>query len=155
MPPPIRKGIRLPESIYRETGRLFSVTIGTAPRSPVFADIPFGLECVEHLRKTRETIGTLVYAFCLMPDHVHLLLGIAPKGNLAPVIGSWKSLCSRTRRQLGEGAKFWQRSFYDHGLRKSEDMIDVALYILNNPVRAGLVRDFHDYPLCGSMEFDL
>jgi hypothetical protein len=40
-------------------------------------------------------------------------------------------------------------------LRDEDDIIKVALDILGNPVRAGFVADFHDYPLCGSMEFDL
>jgi len=31
--------------------------------------------------------------------------------------------------------------------------MDVAMYVLGNPVREGLVEDFHDYPLCGSLEF--
>jgi len=30
-----------------------------------------------------------------------------------------------------------------------------ARYIIQNPVRAGLVADLHDYPLCGSFEFEL
>jgi hypothetical protein len=40
-------------------------------------------------------------------------------------------------------------------LRDEENVVSTAFYILGNPVRAGLVADFHDYPLCGSMEFDL
>ncbi len=50
---------------------------------------------------------------------------------------------------------FWQRSFYDHALRTDEDLVHTARYVLANPVRAGLVHDFRDYPLCGSLEFDL
>jgi REP element-mobilizing transposase RayT len=130
MPPPKRKRTRLPESVYRETGRLFSVTIATNPRSPVFSDVPFGLNCVEHLRDVRDRTGTRVYAYCLMPDHVHLLLGIAPRTPLPSVIGSWKSLCFTARRKRGIKEPFWQRSFYDRALRKNEDLIDAAFYIL-------------------------
>jgi putative transposase len=155
MPPPERKRIRLPESVYRETGRLFSVTIATSPRSPGFSDVPFGLDCVRCLRDVRDKTGTRIYAYCLMPDHVHLLLGIAPRTSLPAVIGSWKSLCFAARRKRGIKELFWQRSFYDRALRKNEDFIDAPFYILGNPVRAGLVADFHDYALCGSMEFDV
>ena len=152
---PVRKPIRLPDGVYREPGRLFSITIGTAPRSPVFADIAFGHECVSHLRDVRHDAGTPVYAYCLMPDHVHLLLGIAQGTALPRVLGKWKSLCAQSRRVRTGSGFFWQRSFYDRALRGSEEIEKVALYILGNPVRAGLVADFHDYPLCGSMEFDL
>jgi REP element-mobilizing transposase RayT len=40
----------------------------------------------------------------------------------------------------------WQRSFYDHPLRKDEDLLKVAEYIIYNPVRKGLVEDWRDYP---------
>ncbi len=49
----------------------------------------------------------------------------------------------------------WQRSFFDHALRREEDLRKAAEYVLNNPVRDGLVEDRRDYPLCGSFEFDL
>jgi len=96
-----------------------------------------------------------VYAYCLMPDHVHLLLGISPNSSLTSVVASWKSLCYHLRRQRGHAETFWQRSFFDHALRDNEHLRKVALYILGNPVRAGLVADFHDYQLCGSFEFEL
>jgi putative transposase len=155
VPRPTRKRIRLPDPVYREQGRPFSLTLGTAPRSPVFSDIPFGLECIAHLREMRDSIGTLVYAYCLMPDHVHLLLGVSRDESLPRVVGRWKSLCAKSRRAREGSGLFWQRSFYDRALREGENIVSTATYILNNPVRAGLVTDFHDYPLCGSMEFDL
>jgi REP element-mobilizing transposase RayT len=155
VPRPKRKPLRLPDSVYREQGRLFSLTIGTAPRSPVFLDIPFGQECIAHLRDIREKTGTLVYAYCLMPDHVHLMLGAIRGESLPKVVGRWKSLCAKSCRARDGSGFFWQRSFYDRALRDEDDIITAAFYILGNPVRAGLVADFHDYPLCGSMEFDL
>ena len=155
VPRPTRKSIRLPAHIYKEVGRPFSITIGTAPRAPVFTDIPFGLACVDLLRHIRDQRGLLVYAYCLMPDHVHVLAAMASRESITGAIRSWKSLCYRERYKRGNRTKFWQRSFYDHAIREAEDLIDVATYILENPVRAGLVEDFHDYPLCGSFEFDL
>jgi REP element-mobilizing transposase RayT len=155
VPRPTRKRLRLADPVYREQGRLFSLTIGTAPRPPVFLDIPFGQECIAHLREIREKTGTLVYAYCLMPDHVHLLLGAIRGESLPAVLGRWKSLCAKSRRDREGSGLFWQRSFYDRALRDEDNIINVALYILGNPVRAGLAADFHDYPLCGSMEFDL
>lgn len=70
---PARKSIRLPPDVYKVPGRIFSITIGTMPRTPVFADVGFGRACVNLLREVREKQGLLVYAYCLMPDHVHLL----------------------------------------------------------------------------------
>lgn len=53
------------------------------------------------------------------------------------------------------GDLLWQINFYDHVLRKEEDTISVAYYILGNPVRKGLVEDYRQYELLGSFEFDI
>jgi putative transposase len=155
MPEQRRKRIRLPTNAYGESGRAFSVTVGTVPRAAIFSDIAFGLECVQLLRELANSFGNPIYAYCLMPDHVHLLLGVREPSPLGKFIGAWKSQCYQLRRRRGHGARFWQRSFHDHGLRTDEGLNAAALYILHNPVRAQLVQDFHNYPLCGSLEFHL
>ncbi len=133
---------------------VFSVTIVTVRRDPVFADLAFGRRCVDLLAATLGRFGAVGYAHCLMPDHAHLLLGVGT-GSLVDVVADWKARCFHTRRERGEMEPFWQRSFWDHGLRGDEGLIETALYILNNPVRAGLVEDWRQYPLCGSTLWDL
>jgi REP element-mobilizing transposase RayT len=51
-------------------------------------------------------------------------------------------------------AKLWQPSFYDHVLRKDEDLLETAKYIFNNPVRKKIVEHYQDYQLSGSFELD-
>lgn len=51
--------------------------------------------------------------------------------------------------------KFWQENYYEHILRKDEDTGVVAKYILENPVRKGLVRDYSAYPYSGSLMFNI
>jgi REP element-mobilizing transposase RayT len=152
---PHRTLIRLPLAVYAETGRVFSVTIGTHPRAPVFSDMPFGLECVGCLRRLADERNCLVYAYCLMPDHVHLLVGVSPESPLPAFVQAWKSLCYRVRRSRGDRSTFWQRGFWDHAMRSDEDLRAAALYILNNPVRKGLADDRGHYTLCGSLVWDL
>ena len=53
-----------------------------------------------------------------------------------------------TRAPFGKGA-------FDRALRTGEDLRQAALYILNNPVRKGLVEDFRLYPLCGSLQWEI
>src|SRR6266566_5826147 len=140
---PKRKSIRLPSAVYSEPNRAFSITIATSARRPVFEDQDFGLECIEILANLRRTLSLRVFAFCLMPDHAHLLLSTSERIRLPEIIGRWKSLCYQTRRRRGRKEPFWQRSFFDHGLRDGEDPRTAGRYILENPVRAGLVADFH------------
>jgi REP element-mobilizing transposase RayT len=89
-----------------------------------------------------------------MPDHVHVVLEIGRGASLAEVVGAWKSLCYLARSRRGHPEGFWQRSFYDHGIRTAESLRINARYVLNSPVRAGLVEEAREYPFCGSLEFD-
>ena len=45
-------------------------------------------------------------------------------------------------------------SYYDHVLRKEEDKMSIALYILGNPVRRGQLEDCRAYPYSGSLVYD-
>ncbi len=134
---------------------MFSVTIATRDRERVFEDRLVATRCIEALRAVRARKGNPVYAYCLMPDHAHVLVGIVRDASLPSFVASWKSLCYQARRTLGNAQPFWQRGYFDHAVRSDEDVRTAALYILNNPVRRQLVCDFHDFPFGGSLEFDL
>jgi REP element-mobilizing transposase RayT len=83
-------------------------------------------------------------ACCLMPDHLHWL--IADAASMSQLVHSFKSYSTYAARTLGYRSKVWQRSYWDHVLRRDEDLIAVAEYIVLNPVREGMVRDFREYP---------
>jgi putative transposase len=51
------------------------------------------------------------------------------------------------------GKRLWQKSYYDHILRKQESVAKVVRYILENPVRKGLPTHPEEYPFSGSLEF--
>jgi hypothetical protein len=53
------------------------------------------------------------------------------------------------------GRGLWQAGYYDRILRHDEDSLTVVRYILENPVRAGLVSRFSDYPYSGSDRYSL
>jgi putative transposase len=108
-------------------------------------------------RKFEETIlletgrfncQALIYLF--MPDHCHVLLqGDNEKAKAMNVIIEFKR---KTRYWLSRNypAIRWQKDYYDHILRKDEDRIEQTNYILNNPVRKGLVIDWQKYKFKGS-----
>jgi REP element-mobilizing transposase RayT len=153
--PELRGSLRLPHAVYTQTGRIFSVTIGTRDRDAVFDDRSFGEECIRILRRLRTERGNPIYAYCLMPDHVHLLAGVHGASSLIGLVGAWKSLCARAYWRFGGRGTPWQESFYDRALRREEDLRRAVLYILKNPVREGLVTDYREWPLSGSFEWDL
>lgn len=53
----------------------------------------------------------------------------------------------RARGVLQGQQALWQDGFHDHALRAEEDVVEVARYVVSNPLRAGLVRCLGDYPL--------
>jgi REP element-mobilizing transposase RayT len=153
---PRRKRTRLPDSVlYRQNGRIFLVTACTRERREIFADVHFGSRCIDALRALADRRGTAVYAYCLMPDHVHLVLGVHPESSLSAFLQAWKSVCTKLWREAGRGKSFWQRGFHERALRRDEHLRAACLYVLANPVRKGLVREWQEYPLGGSLEWTL
>jgi putative transposase len=141
-----RTNIRLPKEVYEIQSQIFSITICTHDRHPLFQNDT-------RAKIVLDSIGegladqTEQYAWCLMPDHLHLL--VAPRQrNLADVLNAWKSYAANRLRREGLDGPCWQRGFCDHALRKEEEIRKVADYIVNNPVRKGLVQNWQDYPFC-------
>ena len=136
------KTIRLNREVYQERGQPFSITICTCDKIPLskwVIELIFQSVMEGDLSKKSDLI-----AVCVMADHIHLLLAPVKK-NLIDLIGRWKSYTTHLIRLRGGIGKLWQRSFYDHGLRKDEDLTKVAGYIVSNPVREGLVENWRDY----------
>ncbi|OGP72124.1 MAG: hypothetical protein A2W09_02620 [Deltaproteobacteria bacterium RBG_16_50_11] len=80
-----------------------------------------------------------------MPDHLHLLVvGEDDQSNLKKFTNLFKQKSGYWFKK-SYNENLWHVSFYDHILRKEESMEDVALYILGNPVRKGLVSDPREY----------
>jgi hypothetical protein len=46
---------------------------------------------------------------------------------------------------------YWQKDFYDHVIKEKANIKTQAHYILDNPVRKGIVGDWRDYPYSGSV----
>jgi len=96
-----------------------------------------------------------------MPDHLHLLLeGKSKEADFKRFVSSFKQTTGYYHSQNAaqgfnpdDSPKLWQPSYYDHVLRNEEDLQKVAAYILNNPVRKGLVEHYREYDFSGSLDF--
>ena len=88
-----------------------------------------------------------------MPDHLHLITeGQSADADLRKHVSMFKQRTAYSLRRCG---RLWQGGYYDHVLRKEEDLMDTIRYIAKNPVRKGLVGDFEEYAFTGSFELDL
>ena len=128
----------------------YSITICTRHRIPFLADQEVGRIVVECLKDHAQRCRYRLIAYCIMPDHIHILTGPSSDERAIPLprfIRQFKAAVTYSLATLSLGGSIWQRSFYDHVLRKDEDLAEVARYILDNPVRKGLVDAPEQYPL--------
>ena len=65
-------------------------------------------------------------------------------------MNAFKGRISRQVRSARPGLVVWQRGYWDHIVRREEGLYKVLQYILLNPVRAGLVDSWWDYPWLGA-----
>ena len=77
--------------------------------------------------------------WCVMPNHVHVLIETHEGNPLSKVVRSWKSFTSRKANLLlGREGMFWMPDYYDRFIRDEAHLSAVRRYIRNNPVKAGL-----------------
>ena len=149
------KRIRLDRKLYGQPGTICSVTIGARERRSIFADSGIARPTCNVLHRHAYKTGVPVYVYCLMPDHVHLVLGPSPTCDIIAFVGQYKNLAQREVWKLGVTGRVWQVSFWDRFLREEESLDEIVQYVLNNPVRQGLVKYWQDYDFSGSVVYDL
>ncbi len=88
-----------------------------------------------------------LHAWCIMPNHVHVILRLIPGWSLDKVSHSLKSFTAKEANKiLGRKGSFWQREYYDHIVRNEDEYWRIMEYVLGNPQAAGL----EDWPWVGS-----
>jgi len=133
-------------------GNAFSITIATSERYPWFQLYPkFSDKVVQLLIEMGTERETILYSWCIMPDHVHILLQDKDIINFVRLL---KGRLTPIARRLEPGRALWHHSFYDHALRKEETLNMVSQYIWGNPVRAGIIDRATNYPWSGSLVWD-
>jgi REP element-mobilizing transposase RayT len=105
-------------------------------------------------------------AFSIMPNHVHTVIKPLPVGrqqqemtecnlrnreevkyhSLATIMQSLKGYTAlQANRHLGHEGEFWAHESYDHWVRDNDEWQRIIAYVLNNPLKAGLVKDWRDW----------
>jgi REP element-mobilizing transposase RayT len=93
--------------------------------------------------------GYRLFAWCVMPNHVHVVIRFFPSESLACVVHSSKSLSAKKANLiLGTAAAFWQREYSDHLPRDENEFEQAVQYVAENPTKVGL-RDWRWVWVCG------
>lgn len=132
---------------HSDPGQLYLLTAVTFERAPLFADWRCAHAAAACLAERDSWPGARLLCWVLMPDHWHGLIELHATITLAQAMQRAKGRCARAvNRARGRGGCVWSRGFHDHALRRDDDVLHIARYIVANPLRAGLVPRLGDYP---------
>jgi len=93
-------------------------------------------DALRHFDGIRYDLG----AWCIMPNHVHVLVRVREGHSLSSVLHSWKSFTAHEiNKQLNRTGEVWQHESYDHIVRNPQSLWRIEAYIMNNPI-AGSVQ---------------
>jgi REP element-mobilizing transposase RayT len=82
-----------------------------------------------------------ILAWCVMPNHVHVVFSPLGEERLDAIVHSWKSFSAlEANRLLRRSGRFWQREYFDHLVRNEGSLRKIIRYVLENPEKAGLNR---------------
>ena len=151
-PPAMAHQHRLRRGRVSEPGRVYAVTKCTANRQPLLcAPRPAPSQpaaiLLDALRFACARRWMAVAACVVMPDHMHLLLQLGRSKTLPALLGDVFGFAARNiNRALARSGALWQAGYFDHAVRRDEDLDAQARYIVENSVRAGFVADWRQWP---------
>jgi putative transposase len=127
-------------------GQYYFLTTRTRERQRLFYEPTASKIVLDSLRWFESVAIIELEAAVVMPDHLHFVAKLV-SGDLPSLMGRLKRFTSRQVNEcLNRSGPLWQSQYHDHAIRRDEDLMEVILYCLYNPVRAKLVEDFHEYP---------
>lgn len=157
---PERRKHRLADDCYANPANVAFLTICCEQSKTPFCDPKLAQAVVNSLLWTRDRHHWLLFCYCLMPDHLHFVCrwtepsgeivdrGVRGKSaeNILDHVARFKSFTTREAWKLGWTGQLWQHSSYDRLIDLSDVVAQKIQYVLDNPVRAGLVATYMDWP---------
>ena len=128
---------------FQKAEALHFITFSCFHRLPLLETPRSKLVFEAVLEETRARHQARVYAYVLMPEHVHLLINEPPTILLGQFLKSLKQITSHKLRD--DRDRFWQDRYFDRNIRGEDARSEVIRYIHRNPVKRGLVVSPEDY----------
>jgi REP element-mobilizing transposase RayT len=105
--------------------------------------------------RSAEENSIVVPVFCFMPDHIHLVArGQSAEADLWKFMFAFKQYSGWWLR-CHEKGYHWHKDFFDHLVRGKRDLRNQVRYVVQNPVKGGLVADWREYPYTGAIGVSL
>ena len=102
-----RKRIRMGHEVYREGGRIFSITLCTKEKERLFPGSKLADDFFSILKELSKKDGISVYAYCFMPDHLHLLIEVSGDVGVVDFIREFKGMSTKSAWGLGHRGVVW------------------------------------------------
>jgi putative transposase len=146
---PLRRPRRLDGFSYLGFQR-YSLTFCTYERRRLFVSTRYVEAVLAQIRRTSEAEGFDLLAYCFMPDHLHLLEeGATPTADMRRLVSLIRQRSAFVFRTRFHVPRLWQHGYFERVLRNDEATQAVIRYLFDNPVRAGIVERYQDYPYLG------
>lgn len=137
---------------YVAQKQLFADTdafLDTNPNEPYWLKEKAVAEIVSEAIHYRDMKQYDLQAYTIMPNHVHMMMTLLPD---APVLFKVmqhlkRNVAKMSNKVLGRtGLAFWEDESYDHVVRDEKEFYRILNYILRNPIKAGFVKEWQNWP---------
>ena len=126
----------------------FDSHLDAAATGPVWLQQPALAQLIQQALHFYDYKQYSLVCYCIMANHVHIVVGLPEAA--PPLAQTLQALKGYTANQgnklLGRQGQFWQRESYDHVVRGTDELKRIVAYVLDNPVKAGLVEDWQQWP---------
>lgn len=137
----------------RHFGR-WDATLDTIRSGPHWLSNPAVAAIVAEALQYRDGLVYDLDTYTIMSNHVHVIFTPLPEDEnedtyfaLQAIMHSLKRrTATKSNKVLRRRGQFWHRESYDHIVRDEEELSRIRNYILNNPVKAGLVEHWEEWP---------
>ncbi len=143
-----RKQLRLKDFDYKGSAFVYFITICTENKQTHFSNDKIAKIIADEIEFRRIKKEIKVFCYCIMPDHLHILPSLTEdyQKRLQDWVSAFKRYTAKTINESFCVKPLWQKNFYDHIVRKEESLLAITEYIVNNPVRKGMVLNWEEYP---------
>ncbi|MGI4874213.1 MAG: REP-associated tyrosine transposase [Janthinobacterium lividum] len=126
----------------------FDEQLDAAQAGPVWLKQPAIVGLVAQALHQADKQTYTLQCYCIMANHVHLVVSLDDNApSLTRTLQGIKSYTAyNANKLLQRTGQFWQRESYDHIVRDAAELERVIAYVLENPVKAGLVDDWQKWP---------
>jgi len=126
---------------------VYLITTATINRTKLFKDPQIAQLLVDSLQQGEEKWGYKLYAYVIMPDHIHVIIEPLKGKNLSRIMNQIKGASSRKINSiLKQSGRLWQKGFHDFTIYGEKKFREKFNYVHYNPVKWSIVEHAEDYP---------